>query len=444
MAELADSTPSAQMPSDEEINNMSLKEAWHNKKLVKNEIIAGTTGFLAIMYVIFVNPQIVSATGIPTELETFATIFASAFGCILGGLLSNTPMIIVPGMGINALFSYTIAQGMHFSWQNTLAVSLVSSLLYAALTFTPLIDKIADAINDSMKSAINVGIGLFLTFTALKGVGFIVSDKANFITFGDLRSPVLLLTLLGILLTMFFQIKGKTWGMIASMAIVTIIALLTGNAGSGHVVAYNDLSNFGTLIFHQSFVVPSWIKFVIATFSMLMLMIFEGVGVTKGYVAPKKVKKTLQATGIANIFASLIGSSPSVDAAETGSALAAGAKTGISAIVTGLWFVASLVLIPVIGYVPSCATASIIILTGALMMMDVKGIDSKDFANWFPAFLIIFTIPFTGSISTGMAMGFIAYPIAKICAGKAKELNAVNVIIALLFTASLAVTAFAA
>lgn len=431
--------------ASKDVNSMSLKEVWQDKKLVRSEIIAGTTGFFAIMYVIFVNPQIVAATGIPTQLETFATIFASAFGCILGGFLSNTPMIIVPGMGINALFSYTIARSMNFTWQATLGVSLVSSILYALITFTPLIDKIADAINESMKSAINVGIGLFLTFTALKGVGFIVSDKSNFIKFGDLRNPVLLLTLLGILLTMFFQIKGKAWGMIASMAIVTIIALCTGNAGGSHAVAYSDLANFGGLVFKQSFAVPSWIKFLIATFSMLMLMIFEGVGVTKGYVnGQKKIKRTLQATGIANIFASLIGSSPSVDAAETGSALAAGAKTGISAITTGIWFIASLVLIPVIGYIPSCATASIIILTGSLMMMDVNKIDSSDFSNWFPAFLIIFTIPFTGSISTGMPLGFIAYPIAKICSGKIKDLNAVNVIIAILFAISLAVTAIAA
>lgn len=434
-----------QTATHKDVNDMSLKEVWQDKKLVKSEIIAGTTGFFAIMYVIFVNPQIVEATGIPTQLETFATIFASAFGCILGGFLSNTPMIIVPGMGINALFSYTIASSMHFTWQATLGVSLVSSLIYAAITFTPLIDKIADAINESMKSAINVGIGLFLTFVALKGVGFIVDDKASLIKFGDLRSPILLLTLFGILLTMFFQIKGKAWGMIASMAIVTVIALLTGNAGGSHAVAYNDFANFGTIIFKQSFQVPSWIKFLIATFSMLMLMIFEGVGVTKGYVnGSKKIKRTLQATGISNIFASLMGSSPTVDAAETGSALAAGAKTGISAITTGIWFIASLVLIPIIGYIPSCATASIIILTGSLMMMDIKKIDNRDFSNWFPAFLIIFTIPFTGSISTGMALGFIAYPIAKICSGKMKDLNAVNVIIAILFALSLAVTAFAA
>lgn len=433
------------MSDKQNINEMSLKDVWHDKKLVKNEIIAGTTGFFAIMYVIFVNPQIVAATGIPTQLETFATIFASAFGCILGGLLSNTPMIIVPGMGINALFSYTIAQSMHFSWQATLMVSLISSLLYAFITFTPLIDKIADAINESMKSAINVGIGLFLTFTALKGVGFIVSDKANFIRFGDLKSPILLLTLLGIILTLYFQIKGKSWGMIASMTIVTIIALLTGNATNTHAIAYTDLSHFGSLMFKQSINVPSWIKFAIAVFSMLMLMIFEGVGVTKGYVTGnKRIKRTLQATGIANIFASLIGSSPSVDAAETGSALAAGAKTGISAITTGIWFIASLILIPVIGYIPSCATASIIILTGSLMMMDVKKIDNKNFSNWFPAFMIIFTIPFTGSISTGMALGFICYPLAKIFNGKIKELNAVNIVIAVLFALSLAITAFAA
>ena len=152
----------------------------------------------------------------------------------------------------------------------------------------------------------------------------------------------------------------------------------------------------------------------------------------------------MQATGIANIFASLIGSSPSVDAAETGSALAAGAKTGISAITTGVWFIASLILIPVIGYIPSCATASIIILTGSLMMMDVKKIDHEDFSNWFPAFMIMFTIPFTGSISTGMALGFICYPLAKIFNGKIKELNVVNIVIAVLFALSLAITAFAA
>ena len=429
----------------EEEDKLTLKESFNNKTVLKKEILAGTTGFFAIMYVIFVNPQIVAATGIPTQLETFATIFASAFGCILGGLLSNTPMIIVPGMGINALFSYTIAQSMHFTWQATLAVSLISSILYAILTFTPLIDQISDAINDSMKSAINVGIGLFLTFTALKGIGFIVGDKASLVKFGDLTNPVLLLTLLGIVLTMIFQIRGKAWGMIASMAIVTVIALFTGNATNTHVIQYSDLGNYGSIIFKQSFNFPSWTKFLIVTFSMLMLMVFEGVGVTKGYVKnTAKQKKTLQATGIANIFASLVGSSPAVDAAESGSSWAAGGTTGISAITTGVWFLLSLVLIPIIGYIPSCATASIIILTGSLMMMDVKEIDNKDFSNWFPAYLIIFTIPFTGSISTGMAMGVMAYPIAKLIAGKKNDLNVVNIVIAILFALSLVVTAFTA
>ena len=427
-----------------DVDTMSLKDVWHDKKLVKREIIAGTTGFFAIMYVIFVNPQIVAATKIPTNLETFATIFAAAFGCILGGLMSNSPMIIVPGMGINALFSFTIAESMHFTWQQTLAVSLVSSIIYAVITFMPLIDKISDSITESMKSAINVGIGLFLTFTALKGIGFIVSDKSNLIKFGDITSPTVLLTLLGIIITMIFQIKGKSWGMLVSMAIITVLALILGVSGGTHAVHYNDLANFGNLMFKQNFNVPSWVKFITATFSMLMLMIFEGVGVTKGFVnGDKKIKRTLQATGISNIFASLVGSSPTVDAAETGSALAAGAKTGVSAITTGIWFLLSLALIPVIGYIPSCATASIIILTGSLMMMDVTKINNNDFSDWFPAFMIIFTIPFTGSISTGMALGFIAYPIAKIASGKLHELNITTITIAVLFALSLFITAIA-
>ncbi|WP_125763087.1 NCS2 family permease [Companilactobacillus hulinensis] len=420
----------------------SLMDVVRDKSAFRREIIAGITGYFAIMYVIFVNPQIVAVTGMPVKLVTFATIFAAAVGCLLSGFFAKSPMIIVPGMGINALFSYTIKTDMGFTWQTTLTIALVSSIIFTLISFSSLIDKIADSITQSMKSAITAGIGAFLAFVALKNIGLILPSNSSILKFGNVLSPVILLALLGIALTIIFQIRGYAWGMIASMAIITIIALVMHvSTGATTNITMGDLGMYNQIFFKFGFTIPSWIKFITAVFSMLMLMIFEGVGICKGLLEDQtKVKPTLQATGISNIFASMFGSSPTVDAAEAGAAIAAGGKTGITSIVVGILFVLSLVLVPVIGYIPTCATTSIIIFTACSMMGNIKFINMDDLSDWLPAFLIIIMIPFTGSIATGMAFGFIAFPIAKLASGKKDELNIVNIIIAILFALSLVVT----
>lgn len=432
------------MDNTKKSSTPSLSEVFHDKKLFKREVIAGLTGYFAIMYVIFVNPEIVAVTGIPVRLETYATIFASAIGCLLAGFWAKSPMIIVPGMGINALFSYTVKVDMGFSWATTLTIALISSVIFTIIAFSPLMDTIANSVTDSLKSAITAGIGAFLAFVALKNVQMIVPDKGSLVKFGNLLSTPVLLAILGIILTLIFELKGFSWGMIGSMAIITVIALFLKVPGAASTpIKFSDLGAYGgQLFFHFGFGVPSWVKFITAIFAMLMLMVFEGVGICKGMLPDQKqVKPTLQATGIANIAASMLGSSPSVDAAESGATMAAGGRTGVASITTGILFVASLVLVPVIAFIPTCATTSIIIWTACSMMSNIKMINMNDFSDWFPAFLIIIMIPFTGSIATGMAFGFIAYPIAKLAVGKQKELNVVNVTIAILFAISLVVTA---
>ncbi|WHQ77983.1 NCS2 family permease [Latilactobacillus curvatus] len=422
----------------------SLMEVVHDKKNFHREIIAGVTGYFAIMYVIFVNPQIVAVTGMPVKLVTFATIFAGAIGCLLAGFWAKSPMIIVPGMGINALFSYTIKNEMGFTWETTLTIALISSIIFTAISFSSIIDKIADSITQSLKSAITAGIGAFLAFVALTKINLVVSSTSgSVVKFGNILSTPALLAILGIVLTLIFQIRGYSWGMVGSMVIITVIALLLHvQSTTGAAIPISELTKYPHILAHFGFVIPSWIKFITAIFAMLMLMIFEGVGICKGLLPDQsQVKPTLQATGLSNIAAAILGSSPTVDAAEAGAAITAGGRTGITSITTGILFLASIILTPIIGYIPSCATTSIIILTACSMMGNIKMINMDDFTDWFPAFLIIIMIPFTGNISVGMAFGFIMYPIAKLVAGKREEINPINIIIALLFAASLSVTA---
>lgn len=424
-------------------NKLRLRDAVRDKAIVKREIIAGITGFFAISYIIIVNPMILKDAGIPTDLSVFATIISSFIGCLIMGFWANAPVILTPGMGVNAFFTYTVVVAMGLSWQEALGISIVSSVIYVIIAFTKLSDVLAKGIPDTLKAGITAGIGLFLVEIGLEKAQLIRQGTNSILALGDLTKPATLLALFGLLLTLFLFVRNITGGFFIGILVTSIVGIAFGikdqvapSVGIGdigkyaNIVAKGDLSNVLS------------IPFILAVFSMTMILVFESMGLLEGIMPnPQKFRKAFQASSVTSFLSGILGTSPTVAAAESASAIESGGRTGLTSIVAGLMFAVSLFFIPLLAFVPQAAIAPVIIITGALMMNQLSRINMYDFSDWFPAFLIVVLIPFTSSISTGLAFGFVAYPLLKIAAGRQRELTIATYVLGFLFLCDLVLSA---
>lgn len=402
------------------------------KQAKKTEIIAGLTGFFAISYIIIVNPLILADAHIPATLSVFATIFSSALGCLIMGLFANAPIIITPGMGVNAFFTYTLVVGMHLNWQQAIAISIISSVLYMLVAFSKASEKLSEAIPQELKIGITAGIGLFLVTLGLEKAKLIQQGGSRF---GHLTDPEVLLALFGLALTLVLYLK-KTKGSFMIGIVVTSALGVIFNVGlqAPPKVSLADLGKYSAILFQGDFSSLFSLKFLLAVFSMSMILIFESMGILEGLLPDtKKFKKTFEASSVATFCSGFLGTSPTVAAAESAAGIESGGKTGLMALVSGAMFILSLFFIPLLSYVPEAAIAPVIIITGAIMMQQLKALDFDDFSEWFPAFLIIVLIPLTGSISVGLAFGFAAYPLVKFAAHKTDKLNPLLCLLSLLF-----------
>ncbi|APR06590.1 NCS2 family permease [Lentilactobacillus parabuchneri] len=424
-------------------NKLRLRDAVRDKAIVKREIIAGITGFFAISYIIIVNPMILKDAGIPTDLSVFATIISSFIGCLIMGFWANAPVILTPGMGVNAFFTYTVVVAMGLSWQEALGISIVSSVIYVIIAFTKLSDVLAKGIPDTLKAGITAGIGLFLVEIGLEKAQLIRQGTNSILALGDLTKPATLLALFGLLLTLFLFVRNITGGFFIGILVTSIVGIAFGikdqvapSVGIGdigkyaNIVAKGDLSNVLS------------IPFILAVFSMTMILVFESMGLLEGIMPnPQKFRKAFQASSVTSFLSGILGTSQTVAAAESASAIESGGRTGLTSIVAGLMFAVSLFFIPLLAFVPQAAIAPVIIITGALMMNQLSRINMYDFSDWFPAFLIVVLIPFTSSISTGLAFGFVAYPLLKIAAGRQRELTMATYVLGFLFLCDLVLSA---
>jgi len=415
-------------------NWFQLKE---RKTTVRQELLAGFIAFFTIVYIVVVNATILSDAGIPIEAGILATVFSAAFGCLLMGLMANTPIIVVPGMGVNALFTYTIVESMGLSWQEGLAVVFLSGVLFIIIAFTKLAYIISNAIPDSLKHAITVGIGIFLTFIGLQKGGIVVANSETFVALGDLADPQVLTTLLTLLVTVVLFARRFPGNFLFSMMFGVIIASFFGLINWENAEGSLSFHEYSNVFLGLSFDRIGDIVFWTAIFSLTMVIVFENIGLVYGYVdmigQKKSYQKALQANAISALSCGIFGSSPTVSTAETAAAITAGGRTGITSITTGILFFLSLFFLPYIKLVPDSAIAPILILIGALMVQSIQHINLKDFTESFPAFLIIAMIPLTYSIVDGMAFGFIAYPIIKLFMKRSREIKIPLYIIAFLF-----------
>ncbi|UIF28547.1 NCS2 family permease [Levilactobacillus brevis] len=407
-------------------NNMTLREALRHKDVVRNELIAGVTGFFAISYIIIVNPLILKDAGIPTDLSVFATIFSSVIGCLVMAFWANAPIILTPGMGVNAFFTYTIVVNMGLSWQEALGIAAVASFIYMLIAFTKVSTILSEAIPESLKSGITAGIGLFLVEIGLEKAGLIVAGKtSSLVVLGDLTKPTPLLALFGLILSLILYIRKVKGNFFIAIIATSLVAFFFGVKDSDTPsVDLARLGQYHEIVFKNDF--SHWLStpFILAAFSMTMILVFESMGLLQGLLPnQKKFKKTFEGSSVTTFLSSFLGTSPTVAAAESASGIETGGRTGIMALVAAVLFALSLVFVPLLAYVPSAAIAPVIIITGALMMAAIGNIKMADFSEWFPAFLIIVLIPFTNSISTGLAFGFVCYPIMKLALGKAKDMT---------------------
>ncbi len=397
-----------------------------SKTTVKRELLAGMISFFTIVYIIAVNSSILADAGIPAEAGIIATVLASFVGCLLMGFGANAPIVLVPGMGINALFSYTMVHTMGLSWQEALAAIFVSGLMFTAVAFTPLSSLITKAVPESLKEAITVGIGLFLAFLGLQKGGIVVANPVTFVALGDFRDPRLLLTLATLLITLILFIRNVPGNFLISMIAGTLLAVLCGQIDISHVgitsFAFGSYASvFGAMSFGRILSFPFWV----AAFSMALVLVFENIGLVHGHLRmaekPEAFDAAMRASALSVISCGILGTSPTVSAVESAAGIAAGGKTGLTVITTGVLFLISLFFIPLIEVIPDSAIAPILIIIGGLMIQSVQNIDFKDFSEGFPAYLVIALIPLTYSIVDGIAFGFIVYPLLKIALGKAKE-----------------------
>ncbi|MGL5616822.1 MAG: NCS2 family permease [Sarcina sp.] len=406
---------------------------------LKIEVMAGLTSFFAAVYIVAVNSSILSDGGKNMQPLIIATVLASVVGCLLVAFISNAPLIIMPGMGINALFTYTIVQTMGLSFSQALAAVFVAGILFFIVAVTPLSKIITDAIPLSLKSAITVGIGLFITFLGLQKSGLVVADGSTLVKLGNITDIHVLIFLLTMVVTVVLFVKNVPGNFLIAIIFGTVLSAIFGTVkfhapffGVPSFSGYKDL--FFSLDFNQILNPNFWI----AAFSLALVLIFENIGLLHSQVGGllnqhHKTQKALNAVALSTVFCSLLGTSPTVSTVEGQAGMVSGGKTGLTSVVTAICILLSLFFIPVITLIPNAAIAPILIIIGSLMMSHIKDIDFQDFTECLPAFIIFVLIPFTFSIVDGMAFGFILYPIVKLAAKKAKEVSTPTYIIAGIF-----------
>lgn len=403
----------------------------HNTNF-KTETTAGLTTFMAMAYIIFVNPAILSLAGMDFGAVMTATILAASITTVLMGILTNYPFALAPGMGLNAFFTFVVAA--QYGWQTALAAVFVSGVVFLLLSITGFIKYIDIAVPRSLKSAIAAGIGLFIAFIGLKNAGIIVGYEATFVTLGVLNTPGPMLALIGILIIAVLMARKVRGAILIGILLTTIISFIMGiqPAPSNITDIVGMPASLAPVLMQLDFKALLTIPFFVI-FSFVFVDIFDtmgtllGTGARAGYLDKNgclpKVNKAMFADAVGTMGGALVGTSTVTTYIESTAGISEGGKTGFTSVVTGVLFLLALFIAPLAGLVPAEATAPALIIVGVLMMGAVAKINFEDFTEAFPAFLTILFMPLAFSIADGIAFGFIAFPVVKLVAGKRKEIH---------------------
>ena len=422
-----------------------------NNTTIKTEITAGMTTFLTMAYIVIVNPVILGAAGVPFDQVFLATIIAAVIGTLWMALAANYPIAIAPGMGLNAYFtSMVLGSGGAIDDVTAFAAVFVAGLIFILLSLTSLRKVLIQAIPENLKHAITAGIGLFIAFIGMRLSGLIVANDANLVGLGDLTSPLVALTLLGLLITVIFMSLNIHGGIFYGMIITGIVAFFSGQLKfDAGLIKLPSLPE-GILIWNPVEAIQLVIEFGLygVVFSFLLVTLFDttgtmiGVAKQAGLMKDNKMprmRQALLADSIAATAGAMVGTSPTSAYVESSAGVAAGGRTGLTSLTVAILFIVAAFFGPLIGSLSSVAaiTAPALIIVGSLMIGSVKHIEWEKFDEAFPAFLIVLAMPLTSSIATGIAFGFISYPLMKVFKGQGKSVHPILYIFAILFTIQL-------
>jgi len=411
-----------------------------NRTTPRIELTAGLTTFMSMAYIIFVNPNILQDAGIPFEGALFATCVSSAVACFLMGLLTNYPIALAPGMGINAYFTYTVCIGMGVPWQVALGAVFLSGIIFILLTVFHIWTYIVDAIPETIKFSIAAGIGIFLAFIGLQNAGIVVHDDSTMVRLGNLFSASAGLTFFGFILTAILMARAIKGAILIGILCTTALAVIVGHAPlPDNIISFPDFS----FTFLQLDIAGAFsLGFFTIVFVFLFVDIFDtvgtllGVGEQGGFLREGKLPRTqraMLADAIGTVTGACTGTSTVTSYIESASGIAEGGKSGLTSVIVGFLFLASLFFSPIAGIIPSAATAPALIVVGSLMARVILKIKWDDITESLPAFLVIIAIPLTYNIANGIALGFLVYPFIKALSGKAREVSLLVWILAAFF-----------
>ena len=414
---------------------------------VKTEVVAGFTTFLTMAYIIIVNPIILSDAGVPFQQAFTATIIATLVGTLFMALFGNYPIAIAPGMGMNAYFAYSVVSKAHgISYQLAFSAVFITGLLFVILSLTKFRTHLIDAIPNTLKHAISVGIGLFIAFIGLRLSHIIVANPSNLVGLGDLHSQEVVLTLIGLAITVILFALNVNGALFFGMVSTAIVAAFMGQLHlKGSIFSLPKLPD-GIIIANPITAASDVVQYGLysVVFSFLLVTIFDttgtflGVASQAGLLKNKDEKRTGRAMlsdSFGTTIGAMFGTSPTTAYIESTAGVAAGGRTGLTALVVAILFVFAAFFSPLVNSISEVAaiTSPSLIVVGCLMMGNVRHIEWDNFEEAFPAFLVVITMPLTSSIATGIALGFITYPLLKVVKGKAKEIKPVIYLFALLF-----------
>ncbi len=420
---------------------------------VKTELLAGLTTFVAMGYIIFVNPNILAEAGIPKEAAIAATVWSAFFSSMLMGLWANFPVAVAPGMGLNAFFTYTVVLGMGLPWQTALGAVFISGIVFLLLTLGGIRQAIIKAVPMNLKYAIGVGIGIFIAFVGLKESGIVIASPATFVQAGHIGSikfemgqPAPLLTLVGLMVTGAMMARQIKCALLLGILFTTVLGMVCGATpyptGISSIVSANVPSLSQTFMAMDIMGALEYgVVAIIFTFTVVEL--FDNMGTLIGLTRKaglmrsdgsiENLDRALTSDAIGTMASAVVGTSTVTSYVESAAGVAAGGRTGLTAITAAALFVISLFFAPLVGLVPGFATAPALIVVGALMMSEVVHVRFDDVTEAIPAFLTIVMMPLTYSIANGFAFGFTSYVLLKLLSGKIKDINWVMGLIGLVF-----------
>ena len=418
-----------------------LKEA---NTTVSRELVAALTTFVSLSYILFVNPNILHAAGIPAGAAFTVTAIATAVGCFIMGLVANYPIALAPTLGSGAFFAYNVCVGMHIKWQTALASVLVASILFVLITALHLRELVVDAIPQDLKYAISAGIGLFIAFIGLQNGKLIVNSDSSLVTLGKFSSPAVWISLFGLLITVILMAMNVPGSIFIGMIITAIFGIVIGQIPLPHSFISTPPSiapTFGQAVFHLKDIDTPQLFMVVLTF--LLVTFFDTAGTLIGMTEQAglvdtngkipRIGRAFAADSTAMIEGAVLGTAPLGTSVESSAGIAMGGKTGLTAMFIGIFFLISMIFSPLLAVIPTTVTAPALIIVGVLMASNLKKIDWDKFEVAFPAFLIVVGMPLTYSISDGLALGMIAYPITMLATKRYKEVSVMMYILFFIF-----------